>query len=136
MYGEDGGRGMTTPAESDWFDREKALLCLKWMVTFQIDGHWGAGDAHLFMLRLLMGLDPEDERIRELYERLSSKAKLFRPDISETTVTGLKYDEKMYAEDVYRDEGKEEAEYYEQEVVKRYGKEFFGRLLDTFLDWL
>jgi hypothetical protein len=131
------GRRMSSKRlESLEFDKKKALLCLKWMITFQIDGHWGAGDAHLFMLQLLIGLDPEDDRISKLYERLSSRAKLFQSDIGETTVTGLKYNEKMYAEDVYRDEGKEEAEYYEQEIIKRYGKEFFDKLLDAFLDWV
>jgi hypothetical protein len=122
--------------ESVEFDREKALLCLKWMVTFYIDGYWGAGDAHLLMLQLLMSLDPEDDRIRKLYERLSNKSKMFRSDIGKTTKTGLKYEPKMYAEDVYRDEGKEEAHHYEQEIINRYGKEFFDKLLDTFLDWV
>jgi len=36
------------------FDKERALLCLKWFITRFIDGSWGAGDTHLFMLRLLI----------------------------------------------------------------------------------
>jgi len=29
-----------------------------------------------------------------------------------------------------------EAAHYKQEIINRYGKEFFDKLLDTFLDWV
>jgi hypothetical protein len=104
-------------------DREQALLCLKWIATQHIDGYWGAGDAHLFALQLIMALDPDDERIRKLYERLEEKAK-----------TVEKGD--FYEEAVYRDEGKEEAEFYMSEIERKYGKEFADRLAEFYMDWM
>jgi len=105
---------------SEEIDREKALLCLKWLIVSNIDGYWGAGDAHLFMLRLLQALDPDDETIENLYNHLKAKAEACAGSPS-------------YEEDVYRDEGKEEAQKYEEEIKRRYGEEFFDKLWHVYI---
>jgi hypothetical protein len=111
------------------FDKEKALLCLKWFITRFIDGSWGAGDTHLFMLRLLIALDPEDKVLRGLYERIIEKVEM----IERNTPNLVK--DKIYAEDVYRDEGRDEAKYYAKIIKEKYGEEFFKRLWEVYLNY-
>jgi hypothetical protein len=93
------------------------------MIVARIDGNWGAGDAHLTMLEMLCALDPEDQTIKALYERLKDRSNKYsgKPD--------------WKAESVYRDEGKEEAGKYAEEIMQRYGKEFFDLFWDEVWDW-
>ena len=104
-------------------DKEQALLVLKYMIVDRIDGYWGAGDAHLTMLEMLCALDPEDQTIKALYERLKARSE------------GYSGVAEMKTESVYRDEGKEEASKYAAEIVQRYGKEFFDLFWDAVYDW-
>jgi hypothetical protein len=108
-------------------DKEQALLVLKHMIVAYIDGYWGAGDSHLTMLEMVCALDHEDQMLQALYERLKAR--------SERCSAKEGYTAEMKAESVYRDEGKEEADKYEAEIVQRYGKEFFDRFWDAARNW-
>jgi hypothetical protein len=107
-------------------DKEKALLCLKWMLVRHIDGYWGAGDKHLFTLKLLMALDPKDKVLKKLYNRIIKDIEMI-----EKNTPNLVKDE-IYAEDVYRDKGHDEAKYYEKQIKKKYGEMFFEKLEDIY----
>jgi len=108
-------------------DEEKALLCLKWLIVENIDGNWGAGDKHLFMLKILMALDPDDKVIKELYDRLVEYKALIEKD-------NPNIKREQYVELLYRDEGQDEAKYYAKIIKEKYGEEFFDKLLDVY--WL
>ena len=96
-------------------DKKEALLVLKYIIVSNIDGSWGDGDVHLFMLRILLSLSPNDKVLEKLYLRLEEKS--------------LRYAESdYYAEMVYRDEGKDEAEFYANEIKKKLGEDFFNEL--------
>jgi len=109
-------------------DKEKALLCLKWMIIEHIDGYWGAGDKHLFMLKILMALDPDDKVIKELYDRIVKNKALIEKDSP-----NIKHE--IYVEDLYRDEGQDEAKYYERKIKEKYGEEFFDKLFDVYFSY-
>jgi len=109
-------------------DKEKALLCLKWMIIEHIDGYWGAGDKHLFMLKLLMALDPDDNVIKELYDRIVKNKALI-----EKGNPNVKHE--IYVENLYRDEGQDEAKYYEKKIKEKYGEEFFDKLFDVYFSY-
>lgn len=112
-------------------DKEQALLVLKYMIVSRIDGYWGAGDAHLTMLEMLCALDPEDQTLKALYERLKARSDRYSgPPDPVLSPPGM-----VKAESVYRDEGKEEADKYAAEIVQRYGKEFFDLFWDKVWDW-
>lgn len=104
-------------------NKEQALLVLKYMIVSRIDGYWGAGDAHLAVLEMLCALDPEDQTLKALYERLKARS------------DGYSGPAEMKTESVYRDEGKEEADKYATEIMQRYGKEFFDLFWDEVWDW-
>jgi len=59
-----------------------------------------------------IALDPEDKVLRGLYERIIEKVEM----IERNTPNLVK--DKIYAEDVYRDEGKDEAKYILNEKEK------------------
>jgi len=117
-------------------DKEQALLSLKWLITDRIDGYWGAGDAHLPMLDLLVGLDPDDEKIKALALRLRQRSTEYdQRTAQEPDETKRKQRQEWKAENIYRDEGKEEATYYANLIKQKYGQEYFDKLEDTSLDW-
>jgi hypothetical protein len=97
------------------------------MIVDYIDGYWGAGDAHLTMLEMVCALDPEDQTLKALYERLKAR--------SEGYTGKMGYIAEIKAECVYRDEGKEEANKYEAEIVQKYGREFFDKFSDAAQNW-
>jgi len=105
------------------YTREQALLLLKYVVVSRIDGYWGAGDAHLKALEVVTALDPEDTRLKALYERLKEESESY----------GGKDNYK--AEYVYRDEGKEEAEVYLIKIKLEFGEDFANRLFDFLWDY-
>ena len=109
-------------------DKEKALLCLKWMIVEHIDGYWGAGDKHLFMLKILMAIDPNDKVIKELYDRIIKNKALIEKD-----TPNIKHE--IYVESLYRDEGQDEAKYYEKIIKEKYGEEFFDKLFDVYFSY-
>jgi len=96
-------------------DRKKALIVLKYIIVSNIDGEWSLGDYHLFVLRILLSLSPEDKVLEKLYLHLEEKSMRYA-------------DSDYYNEMVYRDEGKEEAEFYANEIKKKLGEDFFNEL--------
>jgi hypothetical protein len=118
-------------------EKEQALLALKYLIVGHIDGYWGAGDAHLTMLEMLCALDPEDQTLKALYESLKARSDRYIDRSTELPADLLKQfsPAMIKAENIYRDEGKEEARKYEAEIVQRYGKEFFDLFWEAMSDW-
>lgn len=105
------------------YTREQALLLLKYAVVSRIDGFWGAGDAHLKALEAVMALDPEDQILKLLYERLKQRSEAYGGADS------------YKAESVYRDEGKQEADAYLIKIKLEFGEDFAQRLWDFIWDY-
>jgi glutamine phosphoribosylpyrophosphate amidotransferase len=93
-------------------NKEKALLVLKYIFTADIDGSWDDGDIHLLRLKILHALSPEDKVIEDLLKHLEEKSENYANSSN-------------YAEDVFKDEGILEANFYAEEIKRKYGEDFF-----------
>jgi hypothetical protein len=110
-------------------DKEQALLSLKWMITNNIDGNWGAGDAHLIALEILHGLDPLDLNIHRLLTGLKDSSRRYDEETAQITDEQKKKQYQEYkAESIYRDAGKIETDAYEKLIKERYGEQYFDQL--------
>lgn len=133
-------------------NNEKALLSIKYLICSKIDGNWGAGDNHLIALEILQGIDPTDERVKSLYENLKKRSERYdeRANNPETRKHREEQSKKLHErfpsipnysmeqlkpESVYRDEGKDEAEYYASQIKEKFGEEYLDKLVSLEFDW-
>lgn len=108
-------------------DKEQALLSLKYILCSKIDFNWGAGLVHINSIELLCGLDPNDEMLKTLLKRLKTRYEQIKQRYLDTD-TYKQFGESMIVEATFRDEGKDEAEYYGKIIAKKYGKTYLEEL--------
>lgn len=53
----------------DGLTKEESIAILKHKIISYIDGNWGIGIQHLPMLKLLCNIDPDDQYLKEIYDK-------------------------------------------------------------------